>query len=68
MAMTVLLKCVGTKKITRFQQLGSEISRCNTEASKANLERPRVRTQREIYQKTQRFNVVRSIDLRPQRR
>ena len=40
----------------------------NAEASNANLERLRVRRQREIYQKIQRFNVVRSIDLRPQRR
>ena len=37
----------------------------NTEASNAILERPRVRRQREIYQNTQRFNVVWSIDLRP---
>ena len=36
------------------------------EASKANLERPRVIRQQEIHQKTQIFNVVRSIDLRPQ--
>ena len=48
--------------------LGPKISRCNAEASKANFKRLRVRRQQEIYQETQRFNVVRSIDLRPQRR